>query len=138
MFYPVVIHKEPDSDYGVSVPDLPGCISAGETYEEALGMIKEAIELHIEGLLEDGDEVPGPTSIEQLQASKKYKGGTWALVDIDVDALMGPAERINITVPRHALRKIDAAAQLAGLNRSQYLTQAALARSAEGRGRHQQ
>lgn len=126
MFYPVIIHKDKDSDYGVTAPDLPGCISAGETYEEALAMVKEAIELHIEGLLEDGDEVPAPSSIEHLQALPEFKDGTWALVDIDLDTLMGPSERINITVPRRALRKIDAAAQLAGLNRSQYLTRSAL------------
>lgn len=126
MLYPVVIHKDADSDYGVSVPDLPGCISAGETYEEALAMVREAIELHIEGMLEDGEDLPEPSVIEALQSVKNYQGGTWALVDIDIEALQGPVERVNITVPRFALRRIDAAAQAAGLNRSQYLTRSGL------------
>mgnify|MGYP002756391490 CR=1 FL=1 len=50
---PVAIHKDPASVYGVSVPDLPGCFSAGETVEEAMENVREAIGFHIEGLLED-------------------------------------------------------------------------------------
>lgn len=127
MLYPVVIHKDPDSDYGVTVPDLPGCISAGDIHEQALAMAKEAIELHIEGMLEDGEDLPEPSAIEALQSAKEYRGGIWALVDVDTDALQGPVERVNITIPRFALRRIDAAAQAAGLNRSQYLTRSGLA-----------
>jgi len=129
MFYSVFIQKDPESDYGVIVPDLPGCISAGETPEEALKMVKEAMELHIQGLVEDGDAIPVPTSFEALARSKQYKGGTWALIEIDLDKFMGPAERINITVPRSALWRIDAAARKLGMNRSQYLVSSALAAS---------
>ena len=50
MRYPVVIHKDPESDYGVTVPDLSGCFSAGETLDEALLEVVEAIECHLEGL----------------------------------------------------------------------------------------
>jgi predicted RNase H-like HicB family nuclease len=57
--YTVVIEEGPTS-YGASVPDLPGCIAVGETRDEALALIREAIELHIEGLREDGLPVPVP------------------------------------------------------------------------------
>lgn len=130
MRYPALIHKDTHSDYGVSVPDLPGCFSAGETIEEALAMAREAIELHLEGMLEDGADIPLPSDIQSLQVTlADAENGTWALVEVDTDALMGPAERINITIPRHALRKIDAAAQQSGLNRSQFLTQSGLAKA---------
>jgi predicted RNase H-like HicB family nuclease len=129
MFYPIVIHKDPDSTFGVTVPDLPGCFSAGDTLNEALRMSQEAIELHIEGLLEDKDAVPMPSSIDEHQSSNEFTGGIWALVDVDLDKLMGPAERINISVPRFALRKIDAAAAKAGMNRSQFLVRTALSAS---------
>lgn len=129
MFYPIVIHKDPDSTFGVTVPDLPGCFSAGDTLNEALRMSQEAIELHIEGLLEDKDAVPIPSSIDEHQSSNEFTGGIWALVDVDLDKLMGPAERINISVPRFALRKIDAAAAKAGMNRSQFLVRTALSAS---------
>ncbi len=55
-YYIGVIHKDPDSDYGVTVPDLPGCFSAGSTIDEAMAMAREAIELHVEGL---GSDFPG-------------------------------------------------------------------------------
>ncbi len=60
MNYPVVLHKDKTSDYGVTVPDLPGCFSAGKTVDEALAMAKEAIELHLEGLTDEGQPVPRP------------------------------------------------------------------------------
>ena len=56
MRYPVVIHKDEHSDFCVSVPDIPGCYSAGSTYDEALTNVIEAIECHLEGLLMDNEE----------------------------------------------------------------------------------
>lgn len=64
MRYPVVLHKDPDSDYGVTVPDLPGCFSAGVTPDDALTQAREAIECHLEGLLSSGEALPQPGSIE--------------------------------------------------------------------------
>ena len=86
MNFLIAIHKEPDSDYGVSVPDLPGCISAGSTFAEALAMAKEAIELHLEGMLDDGQELPTPTTdVAQLRADPQYRDAIWAIVTVDVD-----------------------------------------------------
>jgi predicted RNase H-like HicB family nuclease len=80
--YPIVIHKDEGSDYGITVPDLPGCFSAGETMNEALTMVEEAVELHLEGLMEEGMEIPDPTPIEQLKQNANYVGGQWAFVDV--------------------------------------------------------
>lgn len=63
--YPALIHKDPDSDYGVSFPDFPGCVSAGKTLAEASRFAEEALALHIEGMLEDGDTLPEPMSIQE-------------------------------------------------------------------------
>ena len=57
----VVIYEKGDNSYGAYVPDLPGCITVGETLEETQTLIQEAIEFHIEGLQEDGDDVPQPS-----------------------------------------------------------------------------
>jgi predicted RNase H-like HicB family nuclease len=65
MRYLVVVEKGPES-YGAYVPDLPGCVAAGETKEEALSLIREAIEFHLEGLKEEGQPVPAPTSSSEL------------------------------------------------------------------------
>lgn len=59
--YAVVIEKGEQS-YGAYAPDLPGCISVGDTLDEVRQMIRNAIEFHIEGMLRDGDAVPEPTS----------------------------------------------------------------------------
>ena len=58
----VVIFEEGENSYSAYVPDLPGCIAAGDTIEEVQTLIAEAIEFHIEGLREDGDVVPSPSS----------------------------------------------------------------------------
>ena len=60
--YLVRINKDPDSDWGASVPDLPGCAVVGETKEEAMKLIREAIVLHVESLRETGDPVPEPSA----------------------------------------------------------------------------
>jgi predicted RNase H-like HicB family nuclease len=58
--YAVVIEKIPESNYCAYVPDLPGCVSTGDTREEVQRNIQEAIEFHLEGIREDGDPVPDP------------------------------------------------------------------------------
>jgi predicted RNase H-like HicB family nuclease len=60
--YIALIHKDADSDYGVSFPDFPGCITAGATLDEARAMAAEALAMHIEGLGEDGEAIPEPSS----------------------------------------------------------------------------
>ncbi len=65
MRYLVVVEKGPTS-FGAHVPDLPGCIAVGETKEEVLTLIREAIEFHIEGLKENGLPIPGPASTSEL------------------------------------------------------------------------
>ncbi len=80
MRYAVVIHKDENSDYGVTVPDLPGCFSAGETLNEALYNAAEAINCHIEGLLADGEVLPEPRFCEDLWQSSNYADGFFSAV----------------------------------------------------------
>ena len=63
-----LVHKEPDSDYGVSFPDLPGCITAGGTLEEAREMAAEALALHLEGMTRSGMDIPEPSSADAIVA----------------------------------------------------------------------
>lgn len=86
MNYPIAIHKDPGSDYGVTVPDLPGCFSAGSTIDEALLMAREAIELHTQSLLEDGLEIPAPSDIEKLRQLPDFADAIWAIVSVDLPA----------------------------------------------------
>ncbi len=66
-----LIHKEPTSDYGVSFPDFPGVITAGTTLDEARALAEEALSFHVEGLAEDGDAIPEPSSLEAVMADPK-------------------------------------------------------------------
>ena len=127
MNYPIVIHKDRDSDYGVTVPDLPGCFSAGSTLDEALAMAKEAIELHLEGLIEDGQPVPQPGAIEAYKGKRAYRGGTWGIVSVDPASLRINAKRINITVPQRVLDAVDRYASQRGETRSGLLVRAVTA-----------
>ena len=125
MNYPVIIHKDKSSDYGVTVPDLPGCFSAGSTLDEALAMAREAIELHLGGLIEEGMPVPRPGKIEQHQRDPRYKGGTWAVVSVDPASLRVRAKRVNITLPERVLDAVDRRAAAEGETRSGLLARAA-------------
>ena len=80
MIYPIVIRKDLESDYGVTVPDLPGCFSAGSTIEEAIENAREAIECHIEGLRLDNEPIPAPLPVKIHQLNPDYSGGLWEMV----------------------------------------------------------
>lgn len=95
MKFPVVLHTDDGIRYGVTVPDLPGCFSAGDTFDEALESAKEAIDLHLEGLTEDGEETPLASSISEHRHNHDYVDGVWAVVDVDTSRFEGKAEKIN-------------------------------------------
>ena len=80
--YIAIIHKEPESDYGVSFPDFPGCITAGVTLDEAKDMAVEALTGHIRCLLEDGEEIPAPSPLETIMATPDFADGVAFLVSV--------------------------------------------------------
>jgi predicted RNase H-like HicB family nuclease len=124
---PVVIHKDPESDYGVTVPDLPGCFSAGETVDEALVQAVEAIELHLDGLLQDNEPLPTPQLIEIHQQNPDYVVGIGAFVTVDLPKISGKAKRLNITLPERLLTVLDQYATQLGETRSGLIAQATMA-----------
>jgi predicted RNase H-like HicB family nuclease len=126
MIYPIVIHKDLDTAYGVTVPDLPGCFSAGDSMEEALANAIEAIECHIEGILLDDENLPIGKAIENYVNELDYQGGVWALVDVDISKLGGATQRINISMAERILVKVDAFAKNTNKTRSKLLVDAAL------------
>ncbi|EQC1353642.1 type II toxin-antitoxin system HicB family antitoxin, partial [Escherichia coli] len=96
-----------DSSFGVRVPDIPGCFSGGNNYQDAIESAHEAIEAHIELLVENGEAVPKATCIENWLEDPDYSDAVWALVDVDITRLMGKAEKINVTLPSLLIRRID-------------------------------
>ena len=127
MRYPIVVHKDANSDYGVTVPDLPGCFSAGETMDEALTNAVEAIELHLEGMLIDQEPLPLPKTIEEHQQNPDYADGVWALVTVDLSRISGKSRRVNITLPERLLTLMDEYAAQHGESRSGLIAEATMA-----------
>jgi predicted RNase H-like HicB family nuclease len=127
MRFPVVLHSDDGTRFGVTVPDLPGCFSTGDDFDKALDSVKEAIELHLEGLVEAGGEIPVPRPIADHRANPDFAEGIWATVEVDVVKFDGRAEKINITLPRRLLSRIDDHVRRHGATRSGFLADAARA-----------
>ncbi len=106
MKYPIVIHKDSNSDYGVTFPDLPGCFSAGSSIEEAMDMALEAGECYIEGMLIDAEPIPTPSDISKHEKNPDYQKGIWALIEINISKLSLKSKRINITIPERLFTHI--------------------------------
>jgi predicted RNase H-like HicB family nuclease len=124
---PVLIFKDAGSVYGVNVPNIKGVHSWGDTVEDALKNVRETITSHIQTLLELGEPVEiEQRKIEDLQSDAEYQGGVWALVEIDLEKLDSKPERINISLPRFVLHKIDRYVDTRHETRSGLLARAAL------------
>jgi predicted RNase H-like HicB family nuclease len=121
--YIALIHKEANSDYGVSFPDLPGVISAGETLDEARDMADEALALHLEGLATDGGATPEPSRLEDIMKGTQNRDGVAILVAAPATDVK--SVRINVTMPADVLDQIDRYAEREGFTRSGFLAQAA-------------
>lgn len=121
--YIALIHKDAASDYGVSFPDIPGVITAGSTLDEARAMAAEALAFHLEGLAQDGEAVPEPSSLEEIMVIAENKDGVAVL--IEAPAAEVKSVRVNVTLPADVLGEIDRYAEKEGFTRSGFLAQAA-------------
>jgi predicted RNase H-like HicB family nuclease len=122
--YIAVVHKDPKSDFGVSFPDFPGCVTAGSSIDEAKDMANDALSLHVKGLLEDGEDIPSPSKLEDIMENPEYSDSVAILV-VSVSEAKPRSVRVNITVPEDMLRKIDNIAKQRGMSRSSFLVNAA-------------
>ena len=121
--YIALVHKDAGSDYGISFPDFPGAVTAATTLEGARAAAEEALALHAEGMAEDGDPLPEPSSLDAVMAEAVNRDGVAILVGLWADAPR--AMRVNITLPEDVLAAIDRQAERQGLSRSGFLTLAA-------------
>lgn len=125
MRFALVIHKDKESGYGVTVPDLPGCFSGADTLEDAPVAAREAILLHLEGMLSDGEELPHIRTIDELATDDEYSDCAWSFVDVDLASVPDKAKRVDITLPSRMLADIDRWAEREGETRSGFLAKAA-------------
>jgi predicted RNase H-like HicB family nuclease/uncharacterized protein (DUF1778 family) len=124
MDYIAYLHKDQGSDFGVSFPDFPGCITAGKSLEEARQMAAEALAFHVAGLLEDGEAIPEPSNLDELSEDQSLKDAVAFLVHLEPQT--SRTVRINITARENQVEQIDQLAASAGMTRSAYMVQTAL------------
>jgi predicted RNase H-like HicB family nuclease len=129
MEYIAYLHKDGKSDYGVSFPDFPGCITAGSTLDEARRMAVEALCFHIAGMREDGERLPEPSTLDDLHNDPAMKGAVAFLVEV---AEPEKTIRFNVTARAGQLSEIDKRARAARLTRSAYLVHSALGKKSAG------
>lgn len=122
MLYPVYVHKDQDSAYGLTFPDFDGCFSAADDMQDIARMAQEAVEVYFDG--EDLD-LPEPSSPEQWANDERFEGGYWLLVDIDTSKINSKSVRINISMPEALVKRIDAVAKKQHLSRSAFLAKSA-------------
>ena len=127
MRYPIVIEPGTSSTgYGVVVPDLPGCFLAGDTLEDALAAVEEAAAAWIDAALDAGEAVPPPSSLDALRDNPDYRDWTFGVVTVSPSLLDDSIERVNISLPRRVVKRLDAQARAAGLTRSGRIAELAL------------
>jgi predicted RNase H-like HicB family nuclease len=121
--YVATIHEE-NSVLGVSFPDFPGCVTTAADMTSAIERGAQALALHVEGMIEDGEALPDPRSVERLRADEPewMDGALMALIPVEVP---GKALRVNISLDEGLLALIDKGAARAGQTRSGFLASAA-------------
>ncbi len=123
MDYIAYLHKDSKSDFGVSFPDFPGCVTAGRSLEEARRRAPEALALHIAGMLEDGQKIPKPSKMDDLAGDPRRKNAVAFLVSTDFNKTK--TVRVNVTARENQIEMIDRLARRAGMTRSAYMVQSA-------------
>jgi predicted RNase H-like HicB family nuclease len=128
-YYPAILERAPDG-FGVFFPDLPGCVSHGDTAEDAAAQAEAALAMHLRGMIEDGDAIPVPSALENLERDPEVDEFTRILVRAE---LPGRAVRVNVTIEEGLLASIDTLAQRQGKSRSAFLADAARSAISETR-----
>lgn len=125
MKFALALHTDDGVKYGVTVPDIPGCFSAGDTLDEAIEAAREAIDLHCESLAEQGQDIPATKSLAEHKAVPDLGNALWVIVEVDVEKYLEKSVRLNISLPEGLLRNIDEYARGHHMSRSGFLAKAA-------------
>ena len=127
MRYPICIEPgDKATAFGVVVPDLPGCFSAGDTLDEAMAGAEEAAAAWVDATLDAGGAIPAPSSLEAVRSNPAYADWAFGILTLDPALFDDTTERVNITLPRRVLSRLDALAKAAGESRSGFIAQMTL------------
>ena len=108
MRYPILIEEGSEAAaFGVVFPDLPGCFSAGDTLDEALDAAKEAAAAWLDAALDTGTAIPEPSKLADVRDMPGHEGWTVGVMELDPALFDDSIERVNITLPKRVLRRLD-------------------------------
>ena len=124
--YIALLWKDDRSDYGVSFPDFPGCVTAGSSLHEARQLAAEALQFHVEGMVEDGEELPDPSTLDEIMEERDNKEAVTFLVPVQTG--VRKSVRVNVTFRSDVLERIDKYVLQHNMKRSAFLAAAALER----------
>ena len=122
--YAAFIRQEEGTCYGVDFPDFPGCISAGDTIEEAVANAHEALHGHIEGMQDDNDPIPAPMSADSAYALLDREPDEFAMMISISVPVKSRAVRVTMTMDNNLLREVDEHARAQGYSRSAFMAEA--------------
>ncbi len=127
MLYIAFVHRDDEPGFGISFPDFPGCVSDGDTIDETIRRGATALAFHIEGMIQDGEAIPKPRSLEDIEADPNLaewrEGATICFIPAVIDK--GSPRRVNVSLDYGLLQAIDDEAKRRGMTRSAFLSSAA-------------
>jgi predicted RNase H-like HicB family nuclease len=122
VYFPAIVETGPEGGYGVFFPDLPGCVSAGDSLQEAARNAEIALQLHLAGMVEDGETIPDASELDAIERDPDVNEAARILVRGERPSRL---ERLNITMDEGLLKVVDRAAEHRGMTRSGFLAEGA-------------
>lgn len=123
--YIAIIRKEKGTCYGVDFPDFPGCVTAADTVEEAQARAVEALDLHVDGMVEDGEPLPEATGLDAIIEDPDSCNGMVLAVQVPLADKKSKKVRVDITIPEDLSRQVDRFVKgTEGLSRSSFFATA--------------
>jgi len=108
MQYPICIEWGDDNTAtGIQIPDIPGAVTAGDTFEEAYAAAVEVAHIMLQETARNGQAIPLPTSIAAHRGNPDFKEMGWGMLEIDITPYLGRTEKVNVTLPGFVIQQID-------------------------------
>lgn len=108
MQYPICIEwGDENTAIGIQIPDIPGAVTAGDTFENAYNAAVEIAHIMLQEMAADGDSIPMPGSAAMHRGNPEFAGMGWGMLELDISPYMGKTEKVNVTLPGYVIQRID-------------------------------
>ncbi|MCY1445931.1 antitoxin of bacterial toxin-antitoxin system [compost metagenome] len=108
MQYPICIEwGDETTAIGIQIPDIPGAVTAGDSFEEAYNAAVEIAHIMLQELAADGEPIPMPTSASVHRSNPEFADMGWGMLELDISPYLGKTEKVNVTLPGYVIQRID-------------------------------